>query len=61
MHDITRARYVQLKRDQGQYVIVLFDEDRKEIGHGYRGPTVKRAEADLTYWTRDKGLTQIEI
>lgn len=60
MHDIGRARYVELKRSDGQFTIVLYDENRQEIGHGYRGPTVRRAEADLKYWKRDKGLQEIE-
>jgi hypothetical protein len=59
MHDIGRARYVELKRSDGQFTIVLYDENRQEIGHGYRGPTVRRAEADLKYWKRDKGLQEI--
>jgi hypothetical protein len=60
MRDIGRARYVELKRNDGQFTIVLYDENRQEIGHGYRGPTVRRAEADLKYWKRDKGLQEIE-
>jgi hypothetical protein len=60
MRDIGRARYVELKRSDGQFTIVLYDENRQEIAHGYRGPTVRRAEADLKYWKRDKGLQEIE-
>ena len=59
MHDVGRARYVELKRSEGQFTIILYDENRQEIGHGYRGPTVRRAEADLKYWKRDKGLQEI--
>jgi hypothetical protein len=59
MNDSSRAKYVQLRRQDGHFSIVLLDENREEIGHGYRGPTVRRAEADLKYWTRDKKLEQL--
>lgn len=59
MLDISRARYVLLRRDGSQFTVVLLDEARQEIGHGYRGPTTRRAQADLKYWTRDRGLEEI--
>ena len=52
--------YVLLRHTADLYEIVLADENRKPIGHGYRGPTHKRAELDLKYWTRTKGLTEVE-
>jgi hypothetical protein len=59
VQDFSKARYVQLLRQEGHFTILLFDANRQEMGHGYRGPTWKRAEADLKYWMRDKGLEQI--
>jgi hypothetical protein len=54
--DLARARYVRLLHEEGVYRIVLLDTDGSEVGQGYRGPTPKRAEQDLKYWLRDKGL-----
>ena len=59
MTDVTRARYVELRHDDGVFTIALLDEERRDIGHGYKGPTLKRAEQDLKYWTRDKGLEKL--
>jgi hypothetical protein len=53
-------KYVALVRRQELYEIVLLDDDHNPIGHGYRGPTQKRADQDLKYWTRTKGLKQVE-
>jgi hypothetical protein len=35
------------------------DADQRPVGHGYRGPTLKRAQADLKYWIREKGLEEL--
>jgi hypothetical protein len=53
-------KFVALVRRQELYEIILLDEDRNPAGHGYRGPTQKRAEQDLKYWTRTKGLEQVD-
>jgi hypothetical protein len=53
------ARYVELRQEDGIFTIALLDEERRDVGHGYRGPTLKRAEQDLKYWTRDKGLESL--
>jgi hypothetical protein len=53
-------KYVALVRRRELYEIVLLDDDHNAIGHGYRGPTQKRADQDLKYWTRTKGLEQVE-
>jgi hypothetical protein len=53
------ARYVQLREHDGQYLIALLDENKKEVATGYKGPTQKRAEQDLKYWTKTKGLVEI--
>lgn len=59
MTDYARARYVQLREDHGQYTLVLYDQDKAELGHGYRGPTLKRAQQDLRFWVKDKGLHEL--
>lgn len=59
MTDSTPARYVELRQEEGVFVVALLDEQRRQIAHGYRGPTLKRAEQDLKYWTRDKGLQRL--
>lgn len=59
MTDVLEARYVELRQDDGVFTIALLDKDRHQVGHGYRGPTLKRAEQDLKYWTRDKGLEKL--
>jgi hypothetical protein len=59
MTDYSKARYAQLREHNGQYVLALLDENKLEIGHGYRGPTLKRAQQDLNYWTKDKGLVEL--
>ncbi|MBV9279111.1 MAG: hypothetical protein JOZ41_03425 [Chloroflexi bacterium] len=59
MTDFNKARYVQLREQDGHYTLVLLDENRREVAHGYRGPTLKRAQQDLKYWTRDKGLQEL--
>ncbi len=60
MPDLTKACYVRLDETDGHFVIVLLDEDMHEIGHGYKGPTPRRAEDDLKYWTRTKGLSELK-
>jgi len=52
--------YVSLVHHDDLYEIVLFDAERNIVGHGYRGPTHKRAVQDLKYWTRTKGLDEVE-
>ncbi len=59
MSNISPPRYVALRQVDGVFTIALLDEERREVGHGYRGPTLKRAEQDLKYWTRAKGLEQL--
>jgi hypothetical protein len=59
MTDITRARYVQLRHEDGRYTLVLLDENRQECGHGYKGAGRRRAEEDLKYWVKDKGLQEL--
>ena len=59
MADLTRAKYAQLRQQDGQYVLALLDEERQELGHGYKGPTLRRAEQDLKYWTKTKGLEEL--
>ncbi|HEX6507580.1 MAG TPA: hypothetical protein VF221_08110 [Chloroflexota bacterium] len=59
MTDLTRAHFVELQEKDGVFVIVLLDEERQQVGHGYKGPTLKRAEQDLRYWTRTKGLQEL--
>lgn len=59
MTDHTRAKYVELRELDGLYVITLLDEEKQEVGHGYKGPTLRRAEQDLKYWTRDKNLQEL--
>jgi hypothetical protein len=50
------AKFAQLTESDGYYVVVLLDEAKQPVGHGYRGPTLKRAQQDFVYWTRGKGL-----
>lgn len=57
--DTTQARYVELRQDDGVFTIALYDQERRPVGHGYRGPTLKRAEQDFKYWQRDKGLEKL--
>jgi hypothetical protein len=59
MTDATRARYVEMRQTDGVFTIALLDEERREVGYGYKGPTLKRAEQDLKYWTRNKGLEKL--
>jgi hypothetical protein len=59
MTEASSARYVDLRQEDGIFTIALLDEERREVGHGYRGPTLKRAEQDMKYWTRDKGLERL--
>ena len=54
------AKYVQMLRHGELYEIALLDADRKQIGHGFKGPNFRRADADLKYWVRTKGLEQLE-
>lgn len=56
MADLTRAKYAELREHNGQFVIALLDAEKHEVGFGYKGPTLRRAEQDLKYWTREKGL-----
>jgi hypothetical protein len=59
MPDLTTARYVRLQHAEGHYTLSLLDEARQLVGYGYKGPSAKRAEADLKYWTRDKKLEEL--
>lgn len=59
MADPREATYVQLREQNGQYVLALLDEEKREIAFGYKGPTLKRARQDLKYWTRQKGLEEL--
>jgi hypothetical protein len=59
MTEASSARYVDLRQEDGIFTIALLDGERREVGHGYRGPTLKRAEQDMKYWTRDKGLERL--
>jgi hypothetical protein len=59
MADLTRAKFVQLREQDGLYVIDLLDEEHKHLGFGYKGPTLKRAQQDLKYWMREKGLEEL--
>jgi hypothetical protein len=54
-----QPKYVQLQHQDGHYALVLMDADQRPVGHGYRGPTLKRAQADLKYWIREKGLEEL--
>ncbi|MGH2442443.1 MAG: hypothetical protein ACRDFX_04700 [Chloroflexota bacterium] len=56
---VSDAKFVQLQERDGQFVLLLLDADHRVIGHGYKGPTLKRAEQDLKYWMRDKGLERV--
>ncbi len=53
------AVYVTLRQEAGVYTIVLLDADQHAVGYGYKGPTQRRAEQDLKYWKRDKGLEEM--
>jgi hypothetical protein len=53
--DLSKAKYAQLQERDGRFVVVLFGVDGAEMGFGYKGPTLKRAELDLRYW-KSKGL-----
>lgn len=57
---MTEPKYVTLAHDGELYQIILLDVERRPVGHGYRGPTQRRAEQDLKYWIRTKGLERIE-
>lgn len=59
--ELGTPKFVALTKNGDLYEIVLLDENRSRVGHGYRGPTLKRAEGDLKYWTRTKGLEYIEL
>ncbi|HEV3308979.1 MAG TPA: hypothetical protein VG815_00435 [Chloroflexota bacterium] len=54
-------KFVALAHTNDLYEIVLMDEEKQRVGHGYRGPTHSRAAQDLKYWTRTKGLIEIEV
>jgi len=47
---------VALLHEHDIYEIVLLDSEGNKLGHGYRGPNKSRADQDLKYWTRTKGL-----
>lgn len=53
-------QFVALLQEKDVFEIALFDSDRNRIGHGYRGPSKSRADQDLKYWTRTKGLQLVE-
>ena len=57
--DYSRAKYAQLREENGQYVLTLLDEEKREVGFGYKGPTLKRAQQDLKYWITAKGLKEL--
>lgn len=57
--DYSKAKYAQLREKNGQYILTLFDEQRREVGFGYKGPTLKRAKQDLKYWIKHKGLEEL--
>jgi hypothetical protein len=59
MPGISDARYVRLVERGGHFELVLYDESKQPVGHGYKGPTVRRAQQDLKYWTREKGLKEL--
>jgi hypothetical protein len=59
MSDVSRARFVQLREDNGRYMVVLLDDDKTECGHGFKGAGRRRAEEDLKYWTRERGLEEL--
>jgi hypothetical protein len=61
MTGVEAAKYVALTKKGTLYEVVLLDDERSPVGHGYRGPTRKRAEQDLKYWTRIKGLEPVEL
>jgi hypothetical protein len=53
-------KYVALLRQRELYEVALFDADLKQVGHGFKGPNFKRADADLKYWVRTKGLEPLD-
>jgi hypothetical protein len=57
---MTEPEAVALKVEHDVYEIVLLDGSGKKLGHGYRGPSKSRADQDLKYWTRTKGLRLAE-
>ena len=57
--DLSRARYVQMQEQDGHYVLLLLDENQQPVGYGYKGPTTRRAQQDLKYWIREKGLEEL--
>jgi hypothetical protein len=58
--DFSKAKYVELREQNGQYLLALLDSEKHELGFGYKGPTLRRAEQDLKYWTKSKGLEEIK-
>ncbi len=59
MKDFADARYARLEERDGFFTITLFDQERNPVGFGYKGPTLKRAQADLKYWTQTKQLAEL--
>ncbi len=59
MADYSKAKYAQLRQQDGQYILALLDEERREVAFGYKGPTLRRAQQDLKYWTKEKGLQEL--
>jgi hypothetical protein len=53
-----KPRFVQLRQEGSVFVVALLDAERRAVGHGYRGPTAKRAQADVKYW-KQKGLEEL--
>ncbi|GAC1324428.1 MAG: hypothetical protein NVS2B16_30010 [Chloroflexota bacterium] len=59
MADAAQPHFARLEERDGLFVITLYDVDRNPVGHGYKGPTHKRAQADIRYWTHTKGLQEL--
>ena len=57
---MAEASSVRLSFEHDVYEIVLLDDEGKKIAHGYRGPSKSRADQDLKYWVRTKGLRLAE-
>lgn len=58
--DVADPKYVALVQRGDLYEVMLLDSEKRPTGHGYRGPTQRRAEQDLKYWMRSKGLEKVE-
>ena len=58
---MSEPRFVTLAIENDMYEIRLMDAEHKPVGHGYRGPSKKRADLDLKYWVRTKGLSEVAV